>query len=253
MFKFILIIFLFCFQNARNIQIGTPGSEDQKTVHKTLNKIIWLISTARNIIIVVLSALLAYVCEIYMSQPFILTGHIESGLPQFQPPPFESKIDNSTYNFVEMSSSLGSGIIVVPLLSILENYALAKVFCKLQILNNYTAVLLTISCFNIVADGKAIDATQEMLAIGVCNIVSSFAQSMPVSGALSRGAVNNASGVRTTFGGIYTGIIVILALQFFTPLFFYIPKASLAAVIISAVVFMVEFHVAKPMWRAKSN
>lgn len=55
------------------------------------------------------------------------------------------------------------------------------------------------------AEGKTIDATQEMLALGLCNIASSFAGSMPVSGALSRGAVNNASGVKTTFGGIYTG------------------------------------------------
>lgn len=103
------------------------------------------------------------------------------------------------------------------------------------------------------ANGKTIDATQEMLAIGICNIASSFVSSMPVTGALSRGAVNNASGVKTTFGGIYTGIIVIAALHFFTPYFFYIPKASLAAVIIAAVVFMVEFHVIKPIWRTKSK
>lgn len=55
------------------------------------------------------------------------------------------------------------------------------------------------------AKGKSIDATQEMLAIGLCNIANSFVSSMPVTGSLSRGAVNNASGVRTTFGGIYAG------------------------------------------------
>lgn len=46
---------------------------------------------------------------------------------------------------------------------------------------------------------------------------------------------------------------MILSLQYFTPYFYYIPKASLAAVIIAAVVFMVEFHVVKPMWRTKSK
>lgn len=55
------------------------------------------------------------------------------------------------------------------------------------------------------ADGKTVDATQEMLALGACNLISSFVGSMPISGALSRGAVNNASGVKTPFGGIYTG------------------------------------------------
>lgn len=57
----------------------------------------------------------------------------------------------------------------------------------------------------LLGDGKSIDANQEMLALGACNILSSFVNSMPVTGALSRGAVNNASGVKTTFGGVYTG------------------------------------------------
>ena len=92
-----------------------------------------------------------------------------------------------------------------------------------------------------------------MLALGACNVVSSFVSSMPVSGGLSRGAVNHSSGVRTTLGGVYTGILVLISLQFLTPYLYYIPKASLAAVIIAAVVFMVEFHVVKPMWRTKSK
>lgn len=106
---------------------------------------------------------------------------------------------------------------------------------------------------SITAEGKAIDATQEMLALGLCNIASSFVGSMPVTGALSRGAVNHASGVKTTFGGVYTGIIVIVALYLLTPYFSYIPKASLAAVIIAAVIFMVELHVIKPIWRTKKT
>lgn len=102
-------------------------------------------------------------------------------------------------------------------------------------------------------DGNPIDATQEMLALGVCNVISSFVSSMPVSGGLSRGAVNHSSGVRTTLGGIYTGLLVLISLLFLTPYLQYIPKAALAAVIIAAVVFMVEFHVIKPMWRTKST
>lgn len=97
------------------------------------------------------------------------------------------------------------------------------------------------------------DATQELIAIGMCNIGNSFVKAFPGNGALSRGAVNNSSGVRTPMGGIYTGIIVLLALQVFTPFFFYIPRAALAAVIIAAVVFMIEIKVVKPMWRSKSK
>jgi len=50
-----------------------------------------------------------------------------------------------------------------------------------------------------------LEATQEMLTLGLCNVVGSFFQSMPVTGSFSRSAVNNASGVRTPLGGIYTG------------------------------------------------
>lgn len=92
-----------------------------------------------------------------------------------------------------------------------------------------------------------------MLALGACNVVSSFVSSMPVSGGLSRGAVNHSSGVKTTLGGVYTGLLVLISLQFLTPYLYYIPKAALAAVIIAAVVFMVELHVVKPMWRTKSK
>lgn len=103
------------------------------------------------------------------------------------------------------------------------------------------------------ANGKPVDATQELLAIGVANVANSFVQGFPGTGALSRGAVFNASGVRTPLANIYTGALVVLSLLFFTPYFSYIPKATLAAIIIAAVVFMVEVKVVKPMWRTKSE
>jgi MFS superfamily sulfate permease-like transporter len=58
----------------------------------------------------------------------------------------------------------------------------------------------------VTAGGKSVDATQELIAIGICNIGNSFVQAYPVSGALSRGAVQNASGGRTPLAGLYTGM-----------------------------------------------
>lgn len=78
-------------------------------------------------------------------------------------------------------------------------------------------------------------------------------QGFPGTGSLSRGAVNNASGARTPMGSLYTGVLVVVALLFMTPLFAFIPKATLAAIIIAAVIFMVEVKVVKPMWRSKSE
>ena len=122
---------------------------------------------------------------------------------------------------------------------------MSKNKCVSYLQNNWIDV-------SFIAEGKSVDATQEMLALGACNVVSSFVSSMPVSGGLSRGAVNHSSGVKTTLGGVYTGLLVLISLQFLTPYLYYIPKAALAAVIIAAVVFMVEFQVVKPMWRSKS-
>lgn len=113
--------------------------------------------------------------------------------------------------------------------------------------------MLILFVVSFAANGKSVDATQELLAIGASNIANSFVQGFPGTGSLSRGAVNNASGVRTPMGSLYTGVLVILALQFMTPLFFYIPKAALASIIIAAVIFMVEVRVVMPMWRRKST
>lgn len=103
------------------------------------------------------------------------------------------------------------------------------------------------------ANGKPADATQELIAVGVANIANSFVQGFRGNGALARGAVNNASGVRTPLGNLYTGVLVIVALLYFTPYFYFIPKAALAAIIIAAVIFMIQYRVVKPMWRSKSE
>ena len=106
---------------------------------------------------------------------------------------------------------------------------------------------------NKLAKGKPIDASQEMLALGLSNIVSSFVQSMPITGSFSRTAVNCASGVRTAMGGLYTGALVLLCLALLMPYTAFIPKATLAAVIITAVLFSVEHHIVMPVWRSKSK
>lgn len=101
------------------------------------------------------------------------------------------------------------------------------------------------------AKGKTVDATQEMLALGLCNIFGSFFQSMPVTGSFTRTAVNNASGVQTTLGGIVTGILVLLSLGFLTESFRFIPKTTLAAVIICAMIGMVDLEEIREIWRSK--
>lgn len=201
--------------------------KELKSANANVTKCLWFIGTARNALVVVICAVAAYIFEIYSMVPFILTGHIRAGLPSIGPPHFSTVSGNQTLGFLEMCETLKTGIIVVPLISVIGNVAIAKAF----------------------SNGKALDATQELLTLGICNIVGSFFSSMPVTGSFSRSAVNNASGVRSPMGGLYTGILVILALSLLTPYFYYIPKATLSSVIICAVIFMVDVDVILPIWR----
>lgn len=80
-----------------------------------------------------------------------------------------------------------------------------------------------------------------MMTLGLCNVVGSFFKSMPVCGAFTRSAVSNASGVKTPMAGLYSSIMTVLALSLLTPYFHFIPKATLASVLVIAVIFMVSF------------
>ncbi|XP_036146262.1 sodium-independent sulfate anion transporter isoform X2 [Monomorium pharaonis] len=211
-------------------KIGPKKEEFHTTKHRVVNKIIWLIGTSRNALLVVICGLVGW--SFQDNSPVRLIGYIPGGMPTVQAPPFGfTKDDNTTVTFIEMLGNLGSGIVVVPLISLMEDIAICKAF----------------------ASGKSVDATQELIAIGMSNIGNSFVQAFPGTGSLSRSAVNNASGVRTPLGGVYTGLLVILALLFLTPYFSFIPRATLAAIIIAAVIFMVEVKVVRPMWRTKKS
>ncbi|XP_076302565.1 sodium-independent sulfate anion transporter-like [Lasioglossum baleicum] len=224
------IIVLLLLRKIKDIPFMQKAAKMSSKVQVVMQKSLWLLSTARNILVVLVCGVICWLLESHLgSSPVRLTGHVKQGLPEFRLPPFQTYHKNETYDFVDMVSALGSGCLVIPLLSLLEAISIAKVF----------------------NEGKPIDATQEMLALGACNVVSAFVSSMPVSGGLSRGAVNHSSGVKTTLGGVYTGVLVLVSLQFLTPYLYYIPNAALAAIIIAAVIFMVELHVIKPIWRTK--
>lgn len=92
-----------------------------------------------------------------------------------------------------------------------------------------------------------------MLALGISNIMGSFVSSMPVTGSFTRTAVNNASGAQTPLGGIVTGTMLLLALAFLTKTFYYIPKATLAAVVICAMFYLFDYHAAVTLWKTKSK
>lgn len=94
-----------------------------------------------------------------------------------------------------------------------------------------------------------VNASQELLALGLANIGGSFFQSFPTMGGFARSAVNDQSGAKTPMAGVISAIIVMLTLLFLTPYFYYLPNAILAAIIIVAVYGLIDFKEAKHLWK----
>ncbi|KAH7398561.1 sulfate permease [Pyrenochaeta sp. MPI-SDFR-AT-0127] len=84
-------------------------------------------------------------------------------------------------------------------------------------------------------NGYVTDAAQEMVYLGTTNFFNSFFSSMAVGGAMSRTAVNSDSGVKSPAYGLIAGGVVILSIFKLSPALFWIPKATLAAIIVTAV------------------
>uniref|UniRef100_A0A4W3JXY7 Solute carrier family 26 member 11 n=1 Tax=Callorhinchus milii TaxID=7868 RepID=A0A4W3JXY7_CALMI len=199
--------------------------------HCFTEKVFLVLFAARNAVVVVAAGIVAYSFENQGLHVFVLTGKTDRGLPPFRPPPFSKVSPNGTVHFDKMVWDMGAGLAVVPLVGFLESIAIAKAFASQ---NNYR-----------------IDPNQELIAIGSTNILGSFVSSYPVTGSFGRTAVNSQTGVCSPAGGIITGTIVLLSLAFLTPLFYYVPKAALAAVIICAVLPVFDGGIIAKLWKVK--
>ncbi|MBP1970744.1 SulP family sulfate permease [Virgibacillus natechei] len=89
-------------------------------------------------------------------------------------------------------------------------------------------------------DNERLDPNQELRGLGLANITSSFVGSIPVAGAISRTAVNYQSGAKTNLSLIVTALFMLFATLYLTPLFYYLPNATLAAIIIVAVANLIN-------------
>jgi SulP family sulfate permease len=92
-----------------------------------------------------------------------------------------------------------------------------------------------------------------LIGQGLSNIVGSMTQSFPVSGSFSRSAVNQGAGAKTGMSSVYTAIFVLITLLFLTPLLYHLPQAVLAAIIIMAVIGLVNFSAVKHAWQAHKH
>jgi SulP family sulfate permease len=100
---------------------------------------------------------------------------------------------------------------------------------------------------------QRLDANQELVGQGLGNVVSSFSQGYAVSGSFSRSAVNIGAGARTGFSAVVTGMVVGITLLALTPLLYHLPQATLAAVIIMAVITLVKIGPIKHAWKVQRH
>ena len=152
-----------------------------------------------------------------------IVGEIPRGLPDFSVPPLDW---NSTI------ALLPAGF-VIALISFMEAMSSSKVIA-----------LKTRTPW---------DENQELIGQGLAKIAAAFSQSMPVSGSFSRSALNLAAGARTGLSSVFSAAFVLLTLLFFTPLLHHLPKPVLAAIIVVALINLVDYKSIAKSWRARGD
>lgn len=94
---------------------------------------------------------------------------------------------------------------------------------------------------------------QELIALGLSNVIGSLFQSYPTTGGFSRTAVNDQAGAASTLASFISAAIVGLTLLFLTPLFYYLPNTVLAAIIMVAVFGLIDIDYPKVLWKNRKD
>ena len=119
--------------------------------------------------------------------------------------------------------------------------------------------LVMVGYLETISIGKSLEAkqdeyrirpNQELIALGLSNMVGSFFKAYPSTSSFSRSAINQESGAKTGMAALISVVMVILTLLFLTPLFYHLPKTVLAAIIIVAVFGLINFKEAGFLWKA---
>jgi len=147
-----------------------------------------------------------------------ILGEVPKGLPELALPPFEI--------------GLWTTVVVPALLICIVGYV------------ESISVALTLAAKR----RQRVDPDQELIALGVSDIGSAVSGGFPVTGALSRSVVNFDAGAQTPAAGAYTAVGVAIATLFLTPLLFFLPKAALGAIIIVAVLSLVDLRALRHTW-----
>lgn len=152
-----------------------------------------------------------------------VVGNIRSGLPALALPHLD----------LDSIRALLSAALVIALVAFMEAISIAKAMAA--------------------KTRERIDPNRELIGQGLANIIASFSQGFPVSGSFSRSAVNLGAGALTGLSSVFSGVLVLFTLLFLTPLLYHLPQAVLAAVIMLAVVGLINFRAMLHTWQAQRH
>jgi len=153
-----------------------------------------------------------------------IVGQVPDGLPTFSMPSFD----------MAQWKSLLPIALTIALIGFMESIAVAKAVQAKH------------------KDYK-VSPNQELIALGAANIGGAFFQSFPVNGGFSRTAVNDQAGANTPLSSIISAGLIILTLLFLTPIFYYLPQAILASVIMVAVFGLVDYKEPLHLWKSNKS
>ncbi|GAA1909405.1 solute carrier family 26 protein [Streptomyces sodiiphilus] len=98
---------------------------------------------------------------------------------------------------------------------------------------------------------QQVNPDTELVAVGAANVSAGMFAAFPVAGGFSRSAVNFSAGARTPFATVVTALVVALTALLLTPAFYHLPKAVLGAIIVVAVVGLIDVKSAAGAWRTR--
>jgi MFS superfamily sulfate permease-like transporter len=150
-----------------------------------------------------------------------VVGSVPKGLPSFQLPVWDLNAIGHLLIFA----------VIISLIGFMEAISVARVAAA--------------------QTGQRIDPNQELVGQGLANILGAFTNSYPVSGSFSRTAVNLKAGAFTGLSSVVTSLVVIVVLLFFTPILYHLPQSVLAAIIMMAVMGLINIKGFLHAWRAQ--
>lgn len=174
------------------------------------------------LVAVVLTTLISYFIG-YQYMGGRVVGSIPEGLPGLVLPSFDMSVFGELF----------PAAVAISLIGFMEAISVAKVMAA--------------------RTRQRLNSNQELVGQGMGNLAASVFQGYAVSGSFSRSAVNIAAGARTGFSSVITGLVVALTLLFLTPLLYHLPQATLASVIIMAVVNLVKIEPVMHAWKVQKT